>query len=416
VLVVGAGPAGLAGAVALSGSPLRTLLIDQGKPLDDRVTGAMEDLVAGQGGAGLYSDGKFSFFPSASALWRLEPRSTLHEAYQWVSRILSDSGLTVPAFSPFEVPYRSRAGVMTRKSYPSSYLSLPAREALIRDLSARNTGQVLFGTRLTDFSPAPTGSHITATVSTDSNGAQVETEVRARAMLLAGGRFGALTSGLTEQHLSFRRVEVGVRIQQPTDLFFLRDEADLDPKYIVRSSDLRYEWRTFCCCRDGKVVTTRFGDWLTLSGRADCPPTGMSNVGFNVRIVHEPTARAVWPGLIDAIRADPEPTVLPLDIYLDHPESMSSHYSMSNTVTSKLREGLSILSRRFGVTSLEQAEVHWPTVEGIGYYPAADTGLRVGTLPIWSAGDMTGRFRGVTAALVSGYFAGTGIEHHFGYG
>ncbi|WP_306316275.1 MULTISPECIES: FAD-dependent oxidoreductase [unclassified Streptomyces] len=67
LVVIGAGPAGLAAAQRLAGVRHRVALIDGGKPVDRRDRYAAADMTRGHGGAGLFSDGKFSFFPSASA-------------------------------------------------------------------------------------------------------------------------------------------------------------------------------------------------------------------------------------------------------------------------------------------------------------------------------------------------------------
>jgi hypothetical protein len=40
------------------------------------------NLTTGVGGCGLYSDGKFSFFPSATQLWQLRTRAALAASYE----------------------------------------------------------------------------------------------------------------------------------------------------------------------------------------------------------------------------------------------------------------------------------------------------------------------------------------------
>lgn len=73
VVIVGAGPAGLAAALELSSTSLSILVVDKGKPIDGRVCSSVDDFCVdhpscsvthGSGGAGLYSDGKLCLDPS----------------------------------------------------------------------------------------------------------------------------------------------------------------------------------------------------------------------------------------------------------------------------------------------------------------------------------------------------------------
>jgi len=57
--------------------------------------------------------------------------------------------------------------------------------------------------------------------------------------------------------------------------------------------------------------------------------------------------------------------------------------------------------------------VYGPTIEGVGLYPAVNSSLRLSPHPIWLPGDTSGVFRGLTAALVSGYFVGRQVSLYF---
>ncbi|RYE82318.1 MAG: FAD-binding protein, partial [Myxococcales bacterium] len=83
-IVIGAGPAGLAAAAHLAGGGARTLLVDAGQAIEARDHRDQGRLTSGVGGAGLYSDGKFSFHPAATALWSLDDEPTLRAAHEQV--------------------------------------------------------------------------------------------------------------------------------------------------------------------------------------------------------------------------------------------------------------------------------------------------------------------------------------------
>ena len=68
VIVIGLGPAGIMATLTLSQKGYRVLAIDRGKTYQMRDPQIPYDVANGFGGAGLFSDGKLSFFPAASNL------------------------------------------------------------------------------------------------------------------------------------------------------------------------------------------------------------------------------------------------------------------------------------------------------------------------------------------------------------
>ena len=71
VAVIGAGQAGLAAACALSCKEVDVTVYEAGQELSKRRHDIAVDLAAGIGGAGLFSDGKFSYYPSGTYRYRL---------------------------------------------------------------------------------------------------------------------------------------------------------------------------------------------------------------------------------------------------------------------------------------------------------------------------------------------------------
>lgn len=402
--VVGAGPAGLAAAARLAGVGRDTVVVDAGKPQAARVRGVPEDLVAGVGGAGLFSDGKFSYWPSATRLWQLRPADTLASAYAWTREQLCSHGIDAPALGrALGDAAPERLDDMTvRKSYDSVYAPPEARHALVESWTALSGVAVVTHRRVETIAAGADGLvHLVS---------QGRTTV-ARAVLLASGRLGALDvqSLLPAGSTYFSRVEVGVRVVQPADAFFLREYAELDPKLIVGVPRTGLEWRTFCVCRDGMVEAGRLNGVLTASGRADCPPTGESNVGWLLRMTDRDVGLRA---LSDALRANASLDRLvrePLATFLasaggNRPSALAD--AIGRECTPGLAHGLRLLVERFPALGGAEVQLVGPCLEGVGSYPGAGPDLRTdGTAPIWVAGDVTGRFRGLTAAIVSGAHA-----------
>jgi uncharacterized FAD-dependent dehydrogenase len=211
--------------------------------------------------------------------------------------------------------------------------------------------------------------------------------------------------------MRFKHFELGIRIEQPSTLFFLSKATELDPKLEAGGEGSTSAMRTFCCCRDGEVITTStLGIW-SVSGRADGPGTGMSNVGLNVRVRDEEIGRGWWNRLLPKITVPPHsPLCEDLEVFVDG----ASHNGNGSRIAelfgpelaASVAKGVAMFQSRFD--SLRHARVRlWaPTIEGVGHYPQLDADLRVDRLPLWIAGDSSGIFRGLTAALVSGYYAG----------
>jgi uncharacterized protein len=401
VVIVGGGPAGLAAGAACAKLGVRSLLLEQGPELAART---YLSLGIGAGGAGLYSDGKFSFYPSATRLWRIEPQLWLREAYDWLAGLLATHGIEAPQFpiDREDSEERPSDSTVNRKSYLSRYGNLQARSAIIRELEAQ-LGDREFGIRARWIDRLEgIGYRLEL-----SDGLTVD----ARSLVLAGGRFGPLLvdgSDVAWSRADFQRLEVGIRLEQKADTFFLREEAQLDPKILLRDEDAAHEWRTFCCCRNGRIDSIRLANMVSASGHSDGPPTGYSNVGFNLRISEEAAGSRLWGELQERLMARRELLTTPVELALKCPASEANPLIplFGHEVTALLRQGLLQLGASMPAALSPGTMVYAPTVEGIAYYPKVDANLRVGADNIWVAGDMSGLFRGLTAALVSGFFAG----------
>lgn len=401
VVIVGAGPAGLAASAALAERGVDGLIIDGGPALDARSQHDPTTILSGPGGAGLFSDGKFSFFPSASGLWHIEPRELLEEGWGWFSALLAPLGVRVPALPVADaLALADSAQTGTRKRYDSVYVGPAERYQLIRSLMQAGL-------------PLRTSTQVSSLSlgrgRLEARGEADELVLPADAMVLATGRFGplALDGALADSQGRFERVEIGVRIEQAADDFFLRGESQLDPKIIYSIGDVEY--RTFCCCRDGIVAVTEFDGLRSVSGRADGPPSGRSNVGFNVRVRDEDSGLCIWEDVRQRLVSAELPVTEPLETFLAA-GGILSRSPLSAVLGSKvaglLRTGLLGLMREYGPVALERAVLVGPSIEGVGRYPRIGPDLRLADTDVWVAGDLAGIFRGLTAAMVSGYVAG----------
>jgi uncharacterized protein len=398
-VIFGAGPAGLAAALAAIDEGQRVVLLELGKEVRSRQRYKPPDLVTGVGGAGLYSDGKFSFYPSASQLWRLRDHKALWTAYSWLADLLAGSA-EIPPFPNIDSyqtigPYFE----LRQKTYPSKYIGLDKRLDLISRLSDA-VGKAL----ITQAIVTRLEHHKREFLINYENGGQPQT-IRARTAILACGRFGGLELSRIAPWIPtvFRRYEVGVRLESTSEAFFLQHHSSLDPKYILTGSD-GTEWRTFCVCRNGEIVRTNFQGLATYSGRSDARVTKRSNVGLNVRITEEPEPGTPLQKEIDYLLAGHvSPFKLELQKFM-----RCQTLAYGPHIDELIRKGISTLLP----DASQEAWLTGPCIEGVGSYPDIDGNLKIRDLPMWVAGDETGVFRGLTAAFISGHYAARQVHQY----
>jgi len=396
-IIVGGGVSSLAFASSL-GKDVSFLVIEMGKIHDKRDRNDPFDSMSGVSGAGLYSDGKFSFYPSAEKVY---PLDNTEEAY---TRLVADlTGLLpdIPAYPTLtSIPTKSNEWFL--KEYPSQYMSLENRFTLVRRMLSRiPKTSLLTETRVTNVDAL---SDTCFCVRTEPARCYLTKNV-----VFAGGRFSSIDYPFEKV---FRRFEFGVRIQTPSTNTVMTECRQVDPKfrYIITDADRKseanstddarlQEFRTFCTIRKGEIVKTVHplagGTELalesgktaltTFSGRADCQPTELSNFGFNVIVAHE---SGFTPSDLSSVISIP-PFIKPLS------EFTGEEYA---TLGPLLKNGLTKLLERFPGLDTPETTVHGPTIEGVGYYPSERRPPGVHVI-----GDCSGVYRGIIAAMISGY-------------
>lgn len=398
-VVVGAGPAGLAASWSLARRGARALLVDAGGPLHERSRSSPGDLPAGVGGAGLFSDGKFSFFPAASALWALPDREALDRSWGALAPLLRSVGLDPPPL-PHPGPPEVRTPGWAFKPYPSFYVPIEGRRRLIDELFAPSAPAGRHRLRTRAMDARREGRDLRLTLRGPGGIEQVQT----RCLVLAAGRFGPRSLALPSLALPsvFRRVEVGVRVEAAAGHPFFEGLAGVDPKWLLRDGENGPEFRTFCLCRGGEVVAAELDGLRCLSGRADGPPGGRSNLGLMARWTRDDgEAERALRGALEAARG--APWSMGLGAALGGLEGALPGAGQA------VAGGLRRLVERFPALAAGEVAVRGPCLEGLGRYPGGGDDLEAAP-GVWAAGDGSGRFRGLVAALVSGLYVAERVE------
>jgi uncharacterized FAD-dependent dehydrogenase len=428
VAIVGGGPAGIAAGHALHRAGVPFELFDAGPPLPGRRHDRAQDLGVGVGGAGLFSDGKFSFFPSGTHLYTLPDRARLKAAFGAVADMLACAGIGAPAFPDDDsAADAATPGPFRQKAYPSLYGSLEQRIRLAHELTAGYAARIRSFCTVEDLSGASGEYRIRYRNEAGRLSSQTFTHV-----VIATGRFGALGSLLENAlPLEEQRYEVGIRIEHPNEVGFLRTSSSPDVKLIMEGRQA--EVRTFCTCRNGEVWLIPYEPVSALSGRSDGPPSGYSNFGLLPRFsgTSRRTGRAIWQhfwsrfansrtalwqplpeflnGTIDARTAPPGGRPWhPREDFVRGDIARALHPELCDTLAASLRAMVECFPDMHGPETI----CLFPAVEGVGRFPASGGDLRIGSKAAWVCGDVVGRFRGLVPALVSGHYVGRAVAAH----
>ena len=402
ILIIGAGPAGLAAANCCLNEGIDFIIIEQGAIAEEREVTNPIDVTNGVGGAGLFSDGKLSYYPSGKSLWDLPDENRLLKAYKWFHNLISDYDDNFPDFPKrfFEIGdenYTKIAENIFSKEYFSYVMDDDQRKELLKRLITPLSHKILAKRKITKIEPIDQGYLVE--VDSKENIVNKVTHYTTKQIIFCGGRHGPLTLKklLPKLNFNFKRFEFGIRLEQHSNDFFVKNWPTIDTKLILKSVDKRVEWRTFCCCRKGSVLKGQLNSNITYSG-SSTTNTDYSNIGFNTRINDQELYNDLQSEAINLIEGS-----------VPHfHESVEEFIATENgsrfglKLDDLLKNGLKKLSKQYDITN---SKVYGPCLEGVALYPWLSTNLETRFSNLFVAGDSTGLSRGLLSSVLSGYYA-----------
>ena len=268
VAILGAGPAGLFAADALSDSGLHVLLIERGDEPSKRT-----HISYGVGGAGAFSDGKLNLTPDIGGEPQTFGRST-SELQRYIDQVDT-------TFTRFGAPekYSGEDPEALRE------LKEAATRAGIEFISGRqrHMGTLHVRTSIDSFYRSLLASGVNMAlacrierIERGEGGVFVlsgEQSIRTRYLIAAPGRAGAYW--LREQastlgvQTSYGPIDVGVRVEFPAELYSSVEKVMYDAKFRVRTATYDDMVRTFCTNPRGFVVREAYDDFSLVNGHAE---------------------------------------------------------------------------------------------------------------------------------------------------
>lgn len=389
-VIIGGGVSGLTVAYKMKLMGKRVAVVERGRDLFNRKRESPYDVANGIGGAGLYSDGKLSFYPSATELWKLEERD-LHDAYLFFKEFMGNFSIDVGDYPDIEEKPEKEERVWFKR-YESIQMSLEQRMGIVyRMAMVVGVVNLLTETEITEITKFDGRYEIEIVHNSQKS------VIIAESIIIAGGKhcfdfLKDLMSNIIIKN-SFYQTEVGIRIECDNESFdyFLDSQQDVK---LISKSDSGRDVRTFCCCRDGVVLQSESYGLNGYNGSSgEQSATGKTNIGIVIQTKGKEALK-----LRNEIRR------------IDHMNGdstslsdfmQSKHVLLSKTVDDIIR---SFINECLPKMSKADGVVYFPVIEKMGHYPVLSKQLQIENENIWVCGDATGLFRGLLPAFISGLF------------
>lgn len=429
-VIIGAGPAGIVAAAKLNSSNIEDeiFVIDKGKSHSKRQHNEARDLGNGIGGAGLFSDGKFSFYPSGTGVYKLNDKEALQEGHKWICEELNEAGI-----SSYPLNMNETIGGLTNffiKEYPSSYGNLEQRKKLIDNLVNKNKSRFLTNSEVIEI--LKENNQYKIKIKNTEN--HKTTYLLADHIIIATGRLGNLNFSKLMPNINFEksklRYEFGIRIETKSNIGFLTRKDNPDIKAIWKTPF--GEIRTFCTCRNGEIWNIPYGKISAISGRSDGPKTEYSNFGLVLRFNGESfdQGEKIFQKILESnLLKEGKVMWEPINSFMtDHNYSNQNEFFNNRPIYphDKFVPGsiINVLGEKaynvflYALNKLiewspdlknENTRVLFPVIEGTGKYPKLNNDLQIEGENIWCCGDLAGSFRGIIPAFLSGYYAANQI-------
>lgn len=378
VIIVGAGPAGLLAGCVLAEKEMNIKIIERGNDYIDRDRQNPFDVSYGFGGAGLFSDGKLSYPPAASKLWTGLKKDVLEEAYEYIRKLFYSLGVSL---KKWDDSWTNSSVYKVEKQYESTYLLENERKNILESISNKLIGNVIFNETVSGISNQGDGYRIEC-----NNGKQY----LAKIVIMATGKSSNLKLFSERVNIPSKfYAEMGVRLEINSRFFLPNNKNQIDYK-IIEKIDETTERRTFCCCKNGIVRESLFGNRVTYNGEMAGKISGYSNIGIVVRTLDEHSQYAKE---MERCIKEGKNIVVNLNELAKKGSIIGKH------VDFLLKDLINRL-----VVGEQDGKIYGPEIEKYGYYP--DLNENLGRNDLYFIGDSTGMFRGLMAAFVSGAYVG----------
>lgn len=387
VIIIGAGPAGLFAGWTLEQYGINYCILEKGKNFLDRDKNKEYDVGFGVGGAGLFSDGKLSYPPSASKLWTKGNPKILEKVYKNLKKFFEQNQYMledwseewIKEHSKFEYKNSENSDIVQKK-YKSTFLDESTRNRIL-SFTDENIGKnIIIGREVCEI------NKIKKIFIVKSKCGQM---YESHNIILAVGKANYIRIlNNAKQFKKFFVSEMGIRVSFNNNYLNKKVSNDLDYKVISDIDDQNHV-RTFCYCKNGKIAKSLYDDnHVTFNGeRINNKNNNYSNIGIVFRTKN-----------INSVYAN--------EMQYIFNNAKQYQYSINEYLLEKNIIGINtdrflkkLLSHIIKPES--KGIVIGPEIEKFGEYLVLNKNLQ-SIKGLYVIGDSTGIFRGLMAAFISG--------------
>ena len=451
VIVVGAGPAGLFCALETSKNGLKTLVLEAGKTVSERDCPMWKgkecppcphcDIMEGVGGAGTFSDGTLNF--STDVGGNLEDLTGSMDAtknlIKEVEKILLKTGVPPINGEPDPIAVEE----MKRKAVAVGARFLPVRQMHIGSDHTVNVVKKLVEMIESQNVEVRTGVRVDDILIENDHcvGVKAGSErIKTVSVVLCPGRSGASWfEALVKAHgidFLFSDVDVGVRVEVPTEIFREILAINRDPKFHMWSSTYNDFVRTFCTNIDGWVVRENYKDFIGVNGHSmKARVSGNTNFALLVRVMlTEPVEDTISYGEsiaklattigggrpiiqrfcdLKAGRRSRQGNINsnPLSPTLTDATPGDISMALPYRVVQDIKEGLTTLDRILPGVAADSTLLYAPEIKYYSLKPKVNSRLETSVEGLHVAGDGAGLSRGIVHAAATGLLVGRGVAY-----
>lgn len=398
VIIIGAGPSGLLAGYVLRNNHISYLIIEKGKVPQDREKTNEEDVASGVGGGGLFSDGKISFSPSGSWMWRNLNCDKLKKSYNILKTLLQECDINLPEFDLNWVNIKDANGSNYEKKYNSLIMSDFSQSFLLGYLYKINKEYLITKNSVISIEKSINCYFVTT---------DVGCVYRCKQIIFAAGKYGYSSIETIKNDnnlLENDKLEVGIRFECDSDFFKPYYSENTDYKFIdkINNSD---EIRTFCCCKQGAIIKSKYNGWMSFNSTKDrtkMPENGKkSSIGVLIR--SENPESVLYKEMWECIeRREYSFNITAYDFFY------SNHFFIGKNCDARIKELISNRLVKKGI-NLNTSFVFGPEIEYVGKYLRPNSDLKIDE-NFYIIGDASGLYRGLLPALISGIYSALEIS------